>query len=267
MMLSTTPRRNTPESGRWRRAGETVGAALFWLFVWQAASVAVGQELLLPGPGLVARTAIDMVSTGGFWLATGLSLARVTVGFLLAVVLGVALAALTVRFRVAAVLLLPLLRLMRAVPVASFILLALVWIRTDWLPVFIVVCMVTPVVWSNVEQGIREQDVRLLEMAAVFHLSTWATLWQVRVPSVMPYFMAACTTGWGFAWKSGIAAEVICRPDWSMGGRMQDAKMYLETPEVFVWTLAAVGISIALEKGMQALASHGRKEVRHGHRS
>ena len=160
------------------------------------------------------------------------------------------LAVLTVRFRAADVLLSPLLKIVRAAPVASFIILALVWIRTNTLPAFIAFLMVVPVVWGNVEKGIRETDAGLLEMAKVYRLGWWKTLVRVRIPSVMPYFLAAATTGLGFAWKSGIAAEVICRPAMSIGRQLQDAKVYLETPEVFAWTAVVVALSMVLEKGL-----------------
>ena len=163
---------------------------------------------------------------------------------------GSLLAVLTVRFRAADVLLSPLLKIVRAAPVASFIILALVWIRTNTLPAFIAFLMVVPVVWGNVEKGIRETDAGLLEMAKVYRLGWWKTLVRVRIPSVMPYFLAAATTGLGFAWKSGIAAEVICRPAMSIGRQLQDAKVYLETPEVFAWTAVVVALSMVLEKGL-----------------
>lgn len=60
---------------------------------------------------------------------------------------------------------------MRAAPVASFIILALVWIRSSQLPAFIAFLMVVPVVWGNVEKGLREIDGGLLEMAQVYRLS------------------------------------------------------------------------------------------------
>ena len=110
--------------------------------------------------------------------------------------------------------------------------------------------MVVPAVWGNVEKGIRETDAGLLEMAKVYRLGWWKTLVRVRIPSVMPYFLAAATTGLGFAWKSGIAAEVICRPAMSIGRQLQDAKVYLETPEVFAWTAVVVALSMVLEKGL-----------------
>ena len=114
--------------------------------------------------------------------------------------------------------------------------------------------MVVPVIWGNVEKGIRETDRRLLEMATVFRMGRWRTLLHVHIPAVMPYFLTACTTGLGFAWKSGIAAEVICRPDDSLGRLLQTAKMHLETAEVFAYTAVAVVLSMLLERLLLAAA-------------
>ena len=114
------------------------------------------------------------------------------------------------------------------------------------------------VVWGNVEKGIRATDPQLLEMARTYRFSPPKTLRRVWIPSVMPYFMAACTTGLGFAWKSGIAAEVICRPAQSIGKYLQDAKLTLETPDVFAWTLVIVLLSAVLS----AVAAWGLRTVK-----
>lgn len=229
-------------------------AALFWIAIWQIVSMCVAQELYVPAPMTVVRTLGRLMGQGDFWKTAGLSLLRMVGGFAAAVVVGSLLAVLTTRFRLADMLVSPLLHLVRTAPVVSFIILALIWIKTDWLPVFIAFLMVVPLVWANVEKGIRETDRRLLEMAQVYRLGWWKTLLRVRIPSVMPYFMAACTTGLGFAWKSGVAAEVICRPTISIGGELQDAKSYLETPEVFAWTAVVVVLSLILEKGLLWIA-------------
>ena len=239
---TTTPKNKTS------RFIAGLGAAAFWLAIWQIISMLVAQELLVPAPSVVLSTLAGLVRTAGFWAATGLSLLRITAGFLFGIAFGSAAAVVTTRYRTADALLSPMLRLIRATPVASFIILALVWIKTGWLPAFISFLMVVPVVWSNMENGIRQTDVRLLEMAQVYRLGWFRTLIHVRIPSVMPYFMAACTTGMGLAWKSGIAAEVICRPELSIGRQLQSAKIYLETPEVFAWTITVVALSLLLEK-------------------
>ena len=222
-------------STKGKRIGTALLAAAFWLLVWQGISLLVAQELLVPAPLQVARTLGQLAGDARFWQAAGGSLLRVAVGFAAALAAGSLLAVLTVRFRAADVLLSPLLKIVRAAPVASFIILALVWIRTNTLPAFIAFLMVVPVVWGNVEKGIRETDAGLLEMAKVYRLGWWKTLVRVRIPSVMP---------------SGIAAEVICRPAMSIGRQLQDAKVYLETPEVFAWTAVVVALSMVLEKGL-----------------
>ena len=42
------------------------------------------------------------------------------------------------------------------------------------------------------------------------------------------------------AWKAGTAAEVIGTPRGSIGAKLQQAKVYLETPDLIAWTLAII---------------------------
>ena len=96
----------------------------------------------------------------------------------------------------------------KSTPVASFVVLALVWIARDWLPVFISLLMVLPVVWSNVCTGIRSTDPALLELAQVYGWPRGRILRRICLPGVRPHFLAALRSGIGFGWKSAIAAEV-----------------------------------------------------------
>lgn len=57
-------------------------AAVFWIAVWQAVSMAVGQELLVPAPLKVAGTLWRLLGSALFWKAAGFSLLRVAAGFL-----------------------------------------------------------------------------------------------------------------------------------------------------------------------------------------
>ena len=61
-------------------------------------------------------------------------------------------------------------------------------------------------------------------------------------------FESLCAGAIGLAWKSGIAAEVICTPADSIGKQLYSAKAYLETPEVFAWTVTVVLLSVLLER-------------------
>jgi len=243
-----------------------IGVAVFWLAAWELLSLAVAAELLLPSPLTVAATWWNLAKTAAFWSAAGGSLLRILVGFAAGALGGTVLAFATVNCAPLRALLSPLLHIIRTAPVASFIILAFVWIQTAWLPSFIAFLMVLPLVWANVEQGLTETDKTLLEMAAVYRLPKRTVRREIRLPSLAPYLLSACKTGIGFAWKSGIAAEVICRPAGSVGNSLYRAKQLLETPEVFAWTGTVVLLSVALEKLLlcaadRAARRHPQKEV------
>ncbi len=243
-----------------------VGVAAFWLCVWELLSLLVHAELLLPSPLRVATVWWSLAKTASFWSTAGMSLLRIVCGFAAGGLCGTLLAFATTTWSPLRTLISPLLHIVRAAPVASFIILALVWIETAWLPSFISFLMVLPLMWANVEQGLLETDKKLLEMAAVYQLPKKTVRNHIRFPSLEPYLLSACKTGLGFAWKSGIAAEVICRPAGSVGNNLYRAKALLETPEVFAWTATVVVLSVILEKLFVLAADrigqrHPQKEV------
>lgn len=64
----------------------------------------------------------------------------------------------------------------------------------------------------------------------------------------MPYAATACRLGLGLCWKAGIAAEVIGIPTGSIGEKLYKAKVYLETPDLFAWTIVIIFVSMTFEK-------------------
>lgn len=220
----------------------------FWLFVWQITSMVIAQEVLLASPVDVAVRLIALVQTMDFWGSIALSLSRIAVGFALAMVLGTLLAVLSSRFFWVCRLLAPFVHAVKAVPVASFVILVLVWVSSANLSVVISFLMVFPVVYANVLEGIKQVDVELLEMARVFNVPLLARLRYLYCAQVLPYFQAASSLALGMCWKAGIAAEVIGLPTGSIGERLYDAKVYLNTPDLFAWTVVIVVISLVFER-------------------
>ena len=236
MITSTMKRNNIKKILKW------TAVALLWLAVWQFAAAAANKEILVPYPYAVFLTLKELCITKDFWVAVLYSMLRITSGYLSGIAVGAAGAVLSAKFSVFKAVFSPILHIVRAVPVASFIILALVWIKSAYLAVFISFLMVTPMIWSSVQSGIESIDKRYLEMAHIFKIGPVKT------------FFAACANALGFAWKSGIAAEVICRPSNSIGRLLQDAKLYLETPTVFALTAVVVLLSLILEIIIKKLA-------------
>lgn len=245
------------------RAVRVLLVAVFWIGVWAFAAWRVGLPLLLPSPALVVETLGGMLGTGKFYLTVGRSLLNVTVGIVAAVLTGTLLAWVCHHVRFLRELFFPLMTVVKATPVASFIVLALIWVGAVRVPALITVLIVLPVVWTNVDEGLSKIDPQLSEVATVYRMSYGKRLRLLVFPSVRPYFLAACRTSLGFAWKAGIAAEIIARPRMSIGTAINDARQYLLTEEMFAWTLVVILLSLVIEVGFTALFDRlgKRKEV------
>ncbi len=222
-------------------------STLLWIILWWGISLIIHKELLVPTPPQTLKALGLLVMEPAFWLAAAASMLRILAGFAIAAFVGTVGGILSDRCKLFDWLFAPLLHLIRSVPVASFIILALVWIQTPYLPVFISFLMVVPLFWGNVRTGMANTDIKELEMGKVIGLSRKRLWKEIRIPALSPYFRTACVTGLGFAWKSGVAAEVICRPDHSLGDLLQTAKLQLETPAVFALTVVIALLSLSLE--------------------
>ena len=244
-----------PDRGPWR----WLLPAVFWLAVWWLLALIVGKELLIPSPPLVVRTLLELVVTGAFWRYTALTLLRITLGLLLGIVLGILTALLTNRFSWLHALLAPAVRVVRATPVASFIILVLLWVANGRVPVVISALVVLPVIWESTAAGLRSVDRDLLEFARAYRLTRWDTWRRIVIPSMLPQLAAAVCTAIGLAWKSGVAAEVLCLPKAAVGTQVYFSKLYLDTPALFAWTLIVVALSLTVERIARRLLL-GRKE-------
>ena len=54
-----------------------------------------------------------------------------------------------------------------------------------------------------------------------------------------------------------VAAEVLSSPRYALGYRLYETKLYLNTPDLFAWTLAIIVISLIVEKGLKHLLPQG----------
>ena len=250
-----------------RRTGSVrLWAAAFWLLVWEGASLALaattgGRMLLLASPVQALGRLLALAGTAAFWQAVAFSSLRILGGFLLACALAAVLAPLAARFQWVRDLLSPLVAVVKAVPVVSFIILALIFFSSENLSLLISALMVFPPVYLNVLEGIGHTDRQLLEMAEVFLIPVGRRIRYIYLPQVIPFFRSGCMVALGLCWKSGIAAEVIGTPSGSIGEHLQQAKIYLDMPDLFAWTLVIVLVSLAFEKTVLALLSWTAKRL------
>ena len=236
-----------------------IWAVLAWLIIWQIAAMVLDQEIFLVSPWRAFLRFLQLAGTTAFWLAALGSTLRIAAGFLLAFVCGAGCAYLAARFRRVRELMTPLVAVIKAVPVASFVILALICFSSRYLAVLISFLIVFPLIYASTLAGIGNVDVRMLEMGKVFRLDRPTLFRYIYLPALSAFLTPALRTAIGMAWKAGTAAEVIGTPRGSIGAKLQQAKVYLETPDLIAWTLAIILLSILTEKLVMFLLTRVEK--------
>lgn len=236
------------ETSMWKVCTERIAAIIVAILLWQLLAMKLDQKLLLATPVDVAKTLGVLVKSQEFYSAIAYSMGRILFGLLIGAAVGTACALLAGRWHFMEVLFWPYFSAMKATPVASIVILCLVWLSSRRLSVFIVFLVVTPVIYTNILAGIKNLDLKMKDMARVFGINGLRRLLYVYLPELKTYIIAAFTLATGMAFKAGIAAEVIGTPGGSVGKMLYNAKVYLETPELFAWTLVIIVLSVVVEQ-------------------
>lgn len=226
------------------------GILFFWLLMWQVLALAVDNPILLVTPGETLTRLGELGRQMSFWLSVANSLLRIGAGFLLGFIVAIVLAGVSARFPLAEELLQPVMNLMKTVPVASFVVLLLIWWGSSMLAVAVCFLVVLPNIYINTLEGLKAADVRLLEMAKVFRMSAGNRFFYVYRPALRPFLTGGMKLALGMCWKSGVAAEVIGTPQYSIGGGMYLSKIHLDTAGVLAWTAVILLLSLCFEKGV-----------------
>ena len=223
---------------------------LLWLAVWQIAAMWTDNHILLVGPVQVLRVFVQNMTQPDFLKIVIYSFARIGLGFFLALCIGLILGAVSYRFPIVEELLAPVMATLKSIPVASFVVLLLIWFGSARLSFFISFLIVFPNVYVNTIAGFKSADIKLLEMAQVYCMGKMSRFFYIYRPALMPYLGSCLKISLGMSWKSGVAAEVIGLPAYSLGERLYMSKIYLDTAGLLSWTLMIVLISFLFEKAV-----------------
>lgn len=215
--------------------------------------MALNQRILLVTPVDAAVKLIELIPSADFWKSVMFSAGRILSGFALGLTVGTGLAVFSGRYVFLRKLLSPFISVLKAVPVASFTILALIWVSSKNLSVLVTFLICVPIVYINMLEGIDSLDPKLKEMSTVFGIPPMRRFVGIYLSQLLPYFRSAAGLAIGLCWKSGTAAEVIGIPDGSIGEKLYQAKIYLETADLFAWTAVIIFVSWLCEKAFMSV--------------
>ena len=246
---------------RRKRYLKKAGIIVFWLVIWELLDRIVNNRLVLAGPIRTLEALGEQIVQPDFWLICGGSFGRIALGFLLSFVVGFLLALVACRVSLVRDFVEPIISLLRTIPVVSFIIMLLIWVGNQALTVFLAFFIVLPLIYTNMVTGFESVDKQMLEMARTYNVSKWRTFLYIYRPAFMPFLMSSSKISLGMTWKSGIMAEVLATPALSIGKEMATARTFLDTPDLFAWTVVVMVLSVLFEKAFMALLKRANRPL------
>ena len=223
------------------------GAILFWIVAWQLTSMAAGSEFVLAGPLDAVAALAHLLPSAEFWRSVTFSLVRIVGGCAFAYLVAVPLALAAASHPTVRTLLQPAMGAIKGTPIACTVVALLIWFGSGNISAIAVGLAVLPVVYFGVLQGADRADPRMSDLFRAFGTPVPVRLLAHTWPQILPYLRAASQSALGMSWKAGVAAELIGVPTGSIGERIYQAKLLLETADLFAWTIAVIVLAWACE--------------------
>ncbi len=212
---------------------------------------------LFPAPSDIARSLAD--NYPALLHALGSTLKITFAAFACATVLGVGAAVLFIQSRWIELSLLPYAVLLQVTPIVAVAPLIIILVKNT--PVALTVCATVialfPII-SNTTIGLRSVDPGLLAYFRMNKVGRVQTLWRLRVPSALPFFIAGLRISSGLALIGAVVAEFVA----GTGGRsaglayeILQSGFQLDIPRMFaalllitVTGIALFGLMVGLER-------------------
>jgi NitT/TauT family transport system permease protein len=217
-----------------------------FLVTWWIVSALMGSAKLPPPPD-VLQAMLTEARTGALFLNLGVTLARVTLSFVLAMALGTAIGYWMGRHRLADRLGDPWLIILLNLPALVVIVLAYIWAGlTEAAAITAIAINKLPTAVVTLREGTRALDPALDEMARIFDFPRGRAFRHVVLPQLAPYIAAAARSGLALIWKIVLVAEFLGRPN-GVGFEIGVAFQLFDIPLLLAYSLSFAAIVFAIE--------------------
>lgn len=230
------------------------------LGAWAVAYVTAGNELLVPAFSDCMKELWELWKTVGFWQSVGYTLLRVLMAFGTSFVVAVVFAVLACAYPKIGRCVSILVSALRTLPTLAVALILLVWWGADDAPVAVAFLSLFPMLYTGISVALSQVDDELIEMSKVYKVPLKKRITNLYLPSAAPYVLREAGSAAAFALKLVVSAEVLVNTYKSLGGMMQEARIYLDIPVLFalVCVTTVLGVAIELVCGLVARAVERR---------
>lgn len=237
----------------WRR-GLVAASVLLPLLAWVALSASgVVPGKFLPSPLAVGAALVDMADSGQLVEDALTSLARVGVGFGLAVLISVPLGVLIGGFQAGRALCEPVVGLLRYMPASAFIPLLIIWLGLGE-PSKIALLLIGVVFFNTLmtADAVRQVPLDMIQVSYTLGARRGEVLRKVVLPHALPGMIDAMRVNAAAAWNFVVVAELIASTS-GLGYRIVRSQRFLETDKIFAVLIVIGLIGLTIDVGLRLL--------------
>ncbi len=223
-----------------------LASALTFLILWQCLSMLFDAGLL-PSPLTVLTVLLTAITEGPLPYHLGITLLRLAVSFVTAMLLGTALGVLMGRCPLVNRFLDGWLVLFLNIPALVTIILCYIWFGlAESAAILAVVINKLPNVVVTIREGTRTLDSRLMDMASLYRFGLYKTYRYVIWPQLYPFVMTASRTGLALIWKIILVVELLGRSN-GMGYQLHLFFQLFDVASLLAYSLSFILIIQTIE--------------------
>jgi NitT/TauT family transport system permease protein len=187
---------------------------IIFVLVWEILAILINNAFILPRVGPILEVLIhpfvDIQGSGSLVENAAISLTRVTTGFLLGALVAIPLGVMMGRFSMLDQLVDPLIQILRPIPPIAWIPLALAWFKIGFASILFIIFIgaLFPILLNTID-GVKRVNRTWIETSTMFGATELQTLGKVILPASMPTIWTGLRVGFGIAWMSVVAAEML----------------------------------------------------------
>ncbi len=252
-----TPLERPAVAGRlWSQLWPKLAAIAIFVGMWQIVVwMGLKPRYVLPGPATAFGEFAHQLTQSSFWHATGVTVTRGIIGFLIASVIGLALGVAVARFGVLRAAIGSLITGLQTMPsIAWFPLAILLFQLSEAAILFVILIGAVPSIANGVISGVDYVPTTLVRAGRNIGARGLALYRHVILPAALPSIVSGLKQGWAFAWRSLLAGELIVaianRP--SLGAFLANSRELGEPSYMLALMIAILLIGVIVDSAFSA---------------
>jgi NitT/TauT family transport system permease protein len=187
---------------------------IIFVIVWEILAILINNAFILPRVGsilgVLVHPFVDIQGSGSLVDNAIISLERVTTGFLLGALVAIPVGVMMGRSAMLDQLVDPMIQILRPIPPIAWIPLALAWFKIGFASIVFIIFIgaLVPILLNTID-GVKRVNRTWIEASTMFGASELQTLYKVILPGSLPTIWTGLRVGFGIAWMSVVAAEML----------------------------------------------------------